>query len=151
MFSLRFHKNSVVAMLLLSLLVLLLAACDSTSSTSTPTTTTPSKLQRAFDTSDSKLHLQLTISPDQPGDNTFTVGVTDAQSGKPVTGAQVQLFTTMLDMAMGTDSTNLQASGNGQYTTQGQLSMSGDWQIGVQVRTADSQVHKAQIKITTLS
>jgi hypothetical protein len=150
MFSQRLHRSTILSLLLLAPLALLFAACGDTSSSSSTPTAQP-KLQRTFDTSDGKLHLQLTISPDQPGNNTFTVMVSDAKTGKAVSDAHVQLFTTMLDMAMGTDSADLQSSGNGQYTTQGQLSMSGDWQIGVQVRTSDSQVHKAQVKISTTS
>ena len=131
------HRNKILSFLLLGVLIILLAACSGATTTQSPSTnTTQSSLQRSMD---------------QPGNNTFTVSVKDAQSGKAATDAQVQMFTTMLDMAMDTDSANLQANGNGQYSTQGELSMAGKWQIGIQVRTSDSQLHKAQINISTQS
>ena len=151
MLSQRFRIHNSLLLLFLGVFAMLLVACGGTTNTPSSTTTTQAKLQRSMDTSDGKFHLQLTITPDQAGNNTFTVSVTDAKSGKPLTGAQVQLFTTMLDMAMGTDSADLQSTGNGQYSTQGELSMAGNWQIGIQIRTADSQLHKDQIKISTTS
>jgi hypothetical protein len=146
----RFRRYHGLLLLLLAAFSILCAACGGTS-TSSSSPIKQSSLQRSLSTSDGKFNLELTITPDQQGNNTFTVTVKDAKSGQPISNAQVQLFTTMLDMAMGTDNAQLQSSGNGQYTTQGQLSMAGNWQIGIQIRTSDSQVHKAQIKIATSS
>ena len=73
----------------------------------------------------------------------------DANSGKAATSVQVRLSTTMLDMDMGTNTVALQPNGPGSYRTQGELSMSGHWQIRILVRTADDVLHEATIKLDT--
>jgi len=55
----------------------------------------------------------------------------------------------MLDMDMGTNTVALQPNGPGSYRTQGELSMSGHWQIRILVRTADDVLHEATIKLDT--
>jgi hypothetical protein len=78
----------------------------------------------------------LRVSPAKFGYNTFSVTLKDAQGGAPVSNATVEIFTTMLDMDMGTQSTSLRpASGAspGVYSGGGELSMAGNWQIGVKV------------------
>ena len=75
--------------------------------------------------------------------------VTDAQSGQQLGANQagVVIYTTMLDMAMGTDSVNLQPDGKGGFSGSGDLSMGGDWDIQVQIRTLDNTLHKTDFKI----
>jgi nitrogen fixation protein FixH len=77
------------------------------------------------------------------------VHVTDARTGRTVTQAGVSLYTTMLDMEMGTDTINLQPDGKGNFTALGDLGMAGRWQIRVVVRTADNQLHSASVTFST--
>lgn len=100
-------------------------------------------------TSDGKYSVSLNVDPNRFGTNVFTVHITDAQSGQPLGANQagVTIYTTMLDMAMGTDSLNLQSDGKGGFTGSGDLAMGGDWQIQVQIRTLDNTLHKVSFKI----
>lgn len=124
------------------LLSVFLSACSGSSST-------PSSFQTTTRTSDGMFQIQFIVTPDHSGLNTFTVKVADASSGKAATNIQVRLTTTMLDMDMGTNTVNLQSNGQGSYSAQGELSMNGDWQIGVQVRTPDNVLHKATVNLST--
>src|SRR5258708_28954570 len=54
-------------------------------------------------TADGRVTVSLTATPNQAGPNTFTVSVVDNRSGKPTTQVGVSLYTTHLDMDMGTD------------------------------------------------
>lgn len=100
-------------------------------------------------TSDGKYSVTLNVNPNRFGTNVFTVHVTDVQTGKQLGANQagVTIYTTMLDMDMGTDSVDLQANSNGSFTGSGDLSMGGDWSIQVQVRTLDNTLHRATFKI----
>jgi copper transport protein len=100
-------------------------------------------------TSDGMFQIQFTVTPNHLGLNTFTVNVDDANSGKPATNLQVQLSTTMLEMAMGTDTLDLPSSGNGHYSTQGTLAMAGNWEIHMLLRTPDATLHEAQVQLST--
>ena len=84
--------------------------------------------------------IQFSVTPNRLGLNVFTAGVEDAQSGKPAPGLHVQLTTTMLDMAMGSDQVDLLSNGPGQYSAQGTLSMGGHWEISLLLLT-QSQCH----------
>ena len=55
----------------------------------------------------------------------------------------------MLDMDMGTDTVNLQPNGHGSFSASGDLAMSGNWQIRIQVRTPDSSLHEAKVDLFT--
>ena len=136
--------------LLLVGLGFLLAACNTGGSTSTSATSTPTTaFHTNAKTSDGMFSLQFSVTPNNLGPNAFTVSVEDANSKKTVTDLTVQLTTTMLDMNMGTDSIPLQSNGNGHYSAQGQLSMSGNWEIGIQIRTPDKTLHETRIKLYT--
>ncbi|MBA2286767.1 MAG: copper resistance protein CopC [Ktedonobacteraceae bacterium] len=100
-------------------------------------------------TSDGKFRLLLTITPNRFGPNVFTVTVIDPHTGKPTTNAGVTIYTTMLDMDMGTDTLNLQLDGHGHFSGSGDLGMSGNWRIGIQVRTPDNTLHRANVEIVT--
>jgi hypothetical protein len=81
----------------------------------------------------------LRVSPATFGYNTFSVTLKDA-GGALVNHASVEIFTTMLDMDMGTQSAKLspaQAS-PGVYTGGGELSMAGHWQVTVKVTPPSS-------------
>ncbi len=91
----------------------------------------------------------LTITPNQAGPNTFTASVVDNRTGKPTTQVGVSLYTTHLDMDMGTDSINLQPDGKGHFSGTGDLLMGGDWQIRIQIRALDNKLHETTVKMLT--
>jgi copper transport protein len=100
-------------------------------------------------TQDGKFSATLEVNPNRFGTNLFTVSVVDNATGKPVTNnIGVVLYTTMLDMDMGTQSVNLLPDGQGHFSARGDLSMAGDWQIRIQIRTPDNTLHEATVKLT---
>lgn len=140
----RKHRS----LLAVPLLLVVLTACASTSS-QTPTSGGTPAFHTQLHTSDGALLLQLTVTPNHLGSNLFTVAVQDARTKQPVSDLQVQLLTTMLDMAMGTDTLPLQAQGNGTYSAQGALSMGGHWEITILLRASGTTQHKAQVQFIT--
>ena len=128
----------------------LLVACSTGGSSQAQPGGTPAPaFHTSTKTSDGTFLLQFSVTPNQFGTNTFTVEVNTANNAKPGTNLTVQLTTTMLDMNMGTDTLALQANGNGHYSAQGELSMSGNWEIGIQIRTPDKMLHEAKVKLHT--
>jgi hypothetical protein len=78
----------------------------------------------------------LSVSPAKFGYNTFSVALKDSHGGAPVDNATVEIFTTMLDMDMGTQSAGLKPAAGaslGVYSGGGELSMAGNWRIAVKV------------------
>jgi len=116
-----------------------------------PTTPVAKPFNGSVKTSDGKYTVALNINPNRFGTNVFTVEVTDASTGKTLGANEVSvtLFTTMLDMAMGTDSVSLPPDGKGGFSGSQDLVMSGDWGIEIQLRTPDQTLHEANFKITT--
>ena len=55
----------------------------------------------------------------------------------------------MLDMDMGTDTVNLLPDGKGHFSGSGDLSMPGNWEIRIQIRTPDATLHEARVKLVT--
>ncbi len=101
-------------------------------------------------TTDGKFTFTLNVTPNQFGDNVFTVSVLDSK-GQPDTNVGVSLYTTMLDMSMGTDAVNLQPDGKGRFSAHGTLDMGGNWQIRVQIRAPDDTLHEQKVKFFTPS
>ncbi len=97
-------------------------------------------------TSDSKFTVTLNINPNRFGTNVFTASVFDNKTGKPTTNVGVSLYTTMLDMDMGTDNVNLLPDGKGHFSASGDLSMGGNWQLRIQIRTPDNALHEAKVQ-----
>ena len=89
------------------------------------------------------------LVPAQTSTNVFTVTVVDSKTNKTVTNVGVALYTTMLDMDMGTQNVNLVPDGKGHFSASGDLTMAGDWEIRIQVRTTDNTLHEATVKLTT--
>ena len=144
------HMSKIGGMLLfLGLVGVLLAACSAGSSSQTQSTGAPSAFHTALKTSDGMFLIQFSVTPDHFGFNTFTVNVDNASSDKPATNLHVQLSTTMLDMAMGTDFLDLSSGGNGHYSAQGELSMSGHWEIQILLHTPDATLHEAKVQLST--
>jgi len=118
-----------------------------TTGTPPPTTTGPAKpFTTTVKTSDSKFTVTLNINPNRFGTNVFTASVFDNKTGKPTTNVGVSLYTTMLDMDMGTDNVNLLPDGKGHFSASGDLSMGGNWQLRIQIRTPDNALHEAKFK-----
>ena len=113
------------------------------------TTGTSSAFTASVRTSDSKFTVTLTINPNRTGRNGFTVSVVDTTTGTPISNVGVSLYTTILDMDMGTDTVNLQPDGKGHFSGSGDLVMGGDWQIRIQLRTPDNRLHEAIVKFLT--
>jgi len=123
-----------------------IAAAQQHPTTSTGTTQAFNTTVR---TTDNKFTVKLNVNPNRFGTNIFTVTVIDSSTGKPTTDVGVSLYTTMLDMDMGTDAVNLRPDGKGHFSSPGDLSMSGDWQIRIQIRTADNTLHEARVHLFT--
>jgi len=100
-------------------------------------------------TTDGKFTATLTVNPNRFGTNVFTVSAADNSTRAPATNIGVSLYTTMLDMDMGTDTLNLLPDGKGHFSARGDLSMAGDWQIRIQIRTPDATLHEASVKLQT--
>lgn len=138
------------------LLVLLLSACGYGSASPSSTQVSASGTQRVTQfstkaqTSDKLYTITFVVSPDQPGDNTFTVMV-NTSSHIPVTDARVSLETTMVDMYMGTDTVTLQSDGQGHYSGKGTLDMNGRWSVRVVIHTSDGKLHTATVLFSTTS
>lgn len=99
-------------------------------------------------TLDGDFTITLDITPDHSGTNTFLARVMDTHTHVPAAHVSITLYTTMQDMAMGTDSIILRATGNGQFsTTSNTLSMGGHWAIGIAIQTADHQIHKVGVSL----
>jgi copper transport protein len=99
-------------------------------------------------TTDNQFTINLTVSPNRFGTNVFTVSVLDSH-GAPDTRVGVSIYTTMLDMDMGTDTVNLQPDGKGHFSAQGDLSMSGNWKLRIEIRTVESTLHEATVQMLT--
>jgi copper transport protein len=96
-------------------------------------------------TTDSKFKLKLAITPNSFGTNLFTVHVLD-NNGKQDTNVKVSVYLTMLDMDMGTELVNLQPDDTGGFGAEGDLSMLGNWQMRLEVRTPDNTLHEVTLK-----
>ncbi len=116
-----------------------------------PTGATAGAFQGTTQTTDGKYSVTLTISPNHFGTNVFTVQVTNISTGKLLgpNDVGVTINTTMLDMNMGTESTDLQPDGKGGFSANADLSMGGDWRIEVRLHTLDNRLHTASFKIFT--
>lgn len=101
-------------------------------------------------TLDGMFNVTLDITPDHAGPNDFLVRVWNIRTGQPVTRATVTLYFTMQSMQMGTDSIALHAQGKDMFSvTTGDLSMGGNWAIGITIQTPDQRIHKAGISLAT--
>lgn len=99
-------------------------------------------------TKDKQFTLDVTVSPNRFGSNICTVSVLDSK-GKPDTQVGVSVYTTMLDMDMGTDAWNLQPDGKGHFRLEIDLNMGGHWQLRVEVRTLQGTLHEGTFVMQT--
>ena len=128
------HGARLLVLSATALMVMLcLAACSGSSTGSSSGT---SKSAFAQTQTVSNYAVTLRVSPAKFGYNTFSVTLKDSRSGASVSNATVEIFTTMLDMDMGTQSTGLKpaaGASQGVYSGGGELSMAGNWQLAVKV------------------
>ncbi|HLX39586.1 MAG TPA: CopD family protein [Ktedonobacteraceae bacterium] len=114
-----------------------------------PATNKTSVYNATVQTTDNAYTVKLNINPNRFGTNVFTVTILDNSTGKAATNVSVSLFTTMLDMDMGTDSIALQSNGKGSFSASGDLTMGGNWEIRVAIHALDGTLHEASVKIFT--
>jgi copper transport protein len=120
-------------------------------SASQPSTTSkgPSSYNTTVQTTDGKFTAKLNVNPNRFGTNVFTVTVIDNSTGKVTTNVSVSLFTSMLDMDMGTDTIALKANSKGNFSGSGDFSMGGNWEIRIVIHTPDAAIHEATVKLFT--
>lgn len=141
--------------LLLFLCLGVISGCGTVSSPTTtlrqpPPTAVAQPFHGTVKTLDGDFTVTLDITPNRSGPNVFTVRVMDDHTGKLASHVNITLYTTMQDMAMGTDSITLRADEKGDYSaTSDNLSMSGHWAIGIAIQTPDHALHKAGVSLVT--
>jgi len=149
-------RRKVVWSILLLLCVSVISGCGSAPPPSpalrqvlpTPQATHP--FHETLETSDGAFTIMLDITPNRSGTNVFLARVLDNRTGKPAAHVIITLYTTMQDMAMGTDSIVLHADGNGQFSaTSDNLSMAGHWAIGIAIQASDHTMHQAGVSFVT--
>ncbi|GHO66286.1 copper transport protein YcnJ [Ktedonobacter sp. SOSP1-52] len=148
---LRWEALLGVTLLLASSLMSVYAATTAPAqpASSTGTATKTNKpFQRSMRTEDQQFNVQLTISPNRIGPNTFTVHVLDKQ-GQNAKNIQVGLAADMVEMRMGATLLTLQPDNKGNFSGTAILPMSGLWQIDVHIRTTDTTQHTASFRIQT--
>lgn len=122
------------------------SAAQEPSGSSTPVANAFNGTQK---TSDGHYSVSLNVSPNRFGSNVFTVQIKDLQTGKNLgpDEAGVTIYTTMLDMQMGTDSVNLKPDGKGGFSASQDFSMAGNWNVEVQLRTLDNKLREVNFKL----
>jgi nitrogen fixation protein FixH len=111
----------------------------------------PSKpLNTTVGTTDQQFQVTIKINPNHFGTNVFLATVLDSKGNAvPTSQIGVSLYTTMLDMDMGTNAINLQPDGKGHFSGSGDLDMPGNWQLRIEIRTLDATLHEATLKFFT--
>jgi hypothetical protein len=103
--------------------------------------------QSTMQTFDKQFEVTLAITPNRFGPNVFSVKVVDARTEAPITRVTTTLVTKMGEMDMGTLA--LHSDGHGVFSTHADMAMSGDWQIIIQIVTADNMLHEAYVALFT--
>jgi copper transport protein len=119
-----------------------------TSTQQAKTTPASKPFTTTLQTKDKAFTVKLSISPNTFGTNVFTVSVLD-KKGAPTTNVGVSLYTSSLDMDMGTDEINLQPDGKGHFSANGDLSMPGNWEVRLEIRTPDNTLHEGTARFYT--
>lgn len=115
-----------------------------------PTPQVAGPFHETLETRDGAFTITLDITPNRSGTNAFLARVRDNRTGKPAARVVITLYTTMVDMAMGTDSIVLRADGPGQFSaTSDNLSMAGHWAVGIAIQASDHSMHQAGVSFVT--
>jgi copper transport protein len=152
---LSWYRKAVWSMLIF-LCVEVIAGCSITPSSTTAIRRQPSPTEvtqpfhSTIKTFDEAFTVTLDITPNHSGPNVFMVRVVDNHTNKMAIDVLITLYTTMQDMPMGTDSIILHADGKGQFSAASDnLSMAGQWAIGIAIQTPDHTIHKAGVILMT--
>ncbi len=92
----------------------------------------------------------LTVNPNPPRitqSATLSIQVLLRASRQPVSNAHVTLESNMETMDMGTDHENAQSQGDGMYVARVQFSMSGPWQVQVNIAEPGGQSVSAVFEV----
>jgi uncharacterized membrane protein len=111
------------------------AAPNINAPTLSSTTKTPVDMTQTVKSAQQTLRVTLKVAPDKFGTNSVGVLLVDTKTGKPIDGANVHLIVNMVEMDMGTSTSDPKGSGGGFYTGQIDLLMGGHWTVQVQIRT----------------
>jgi hypothetical protein len=103
--------------------------------------------QSTMKTFDKQVEVTLAITPNRFGPNVFKVKIVDMHTGASISNATLSLITKMGEMDMGT--LTLQSNGHGVFSTNSEMTMSGDWQIIIQIITPDKVLHEAYVTLFT--
>lgn len=139
----------IVILLCVGLMSVFANTLSATTTNQQPATSKSSVYNGTAKTADNIFTVKLNVNPNHFGTNVFTVTVIDNSTGKATTNVHVTLFTTMLDMDMGTDSIALQPNSKGNFSASGDLSMGGTWEIRAAIHTLDGTLHEAIFKLFT--
>jgi copper transport protein len=101
----------------------------------------------AAPTTDLRFMLLLTITPDSPGTNVFTIQVLN-DNEQQVINVNVSLTLTA-NMSTTSQEINFQPDGQGAFTARANLATSGYWTAQFQVRTSDNTLHEASTTISS--
>ncbi|HTI15029.1 MAG TPA: copper resistance protein CopC [Dictyobacter sp.] len=99
-------------------------------------------------TTDGAFTAKIAVSPNHFGSNMFTVTVFDKNS-KQDANVGVSVYATMMDMQMGTETINLQPDGQGHFSANGDLNMSGHYQLRIQIRTPQNTMSEGTTTMYT--
>jgi copper transport protein len=97
-------------------------------------------------TTDNQFTLLITITPDSPGPNVFTIQALDGYN-KQVTNIAISLSLSA-DTGTTLKVINFQPDGKGSFTAQANLPASGYWTAYLQVRAPDNTLHNASTTVS---
>ena len=112
-----------------------------------PTSKPEKGYKTAAPTTDLRFMLLLTITPDSPGMNDFTIQVLNGYDQKVI---NVSLSLTLTEnMSTTSQVINFQPNGQGEFTARVNLATSNYWTAQFQVRTPDNTLHEASTTISS--
>ncbi len=142
----------VAVLLCTSLLAVFAGTLVPTTSLPQPVQIVPKTSASAYTTTvkttDKQFTLTFTVTPNQFGNNEFTVSVLNSK-GQLDSSMSVSLYNTMLDMDMGTRHLDLQSAGQGRFKGSDELGMSGHWRVRIDIRTSGGGISHATVNFTT--
>ena len=108
----------------------------------------PANSGPAAETGDIRIELQTDPQPPRVGMVGITISLTDS-GGKPVDDAKVKLLSSMTsnNQTVGGLTSELIAQGNGRYTTQIRMSLSGEWLLTTEIRRSGKDVIRRDFRL----
>ncbi|HTK11651.1 MAG TPA: copper resistance protein CopC [Ktedonobacteraceae bacterium] len=101
---------------------------------------------QTIQTTDGLFTAMLTVSPNHQGPNAFTLHILKQPS---ISASQltISIDATQPGMDMGIVTVHLRPDEKGNFTGNGNFSMSGKWRLSLSIRTPDAVFHRAQIEV----